>query len=106
MQGGGCGQWSFHCQARERRRRDQQQAAGPGVHGDDVLFAAEDLEHGIGLLVVLAEPDGERLLGVVLAPDQLAAAGVAPPVAGRAVVDQAVVHPAARAQPPGESLGD
>src|SRR5580692_3408719 len=74
----------------------------PGVHRDDVLLAAEDLEHGIGLLVVLAEPDGERLLGVVLAPDQLAAAGVAPPVVGRAVVDQAVVHPAARAQPPGE----
>src|SRR6478672_11360863 len=76
--------------------------AWPGVHCDDVLLAAEDLEHGIGLLVVLAEPDGERLLGVVLAPDQLAAAGIAPPVAGRAVVDQAVVHPAACAQPPSE----
>src|SRR5580704_16485499 len=76
--------------------------AWPGVHRDDVLLAAEDLEHGIGLGVVLAEPDGERLLGVVLAPDQLAAARVAPPVLGRAVVDQAVVHPAARAQPPGQ----
>ena len=44
---------------------------------------------GIGLGVVLAEPDGEHLLGVVLAPDQLAAAGVAPALDGRAVVDQA-----------------
>src|SRR5580704_5953790 len=69
----------------------------PGVHRDDVLLAAEDLEHGIGLPVVLTETDGERLLGVVLAPDQLAAARVALPVGGRAVVDQAVVHPAARA---------
>src|SRR5882724_6935812 len=74
----------------------------PGVHRDHVLLAAEDVQHGIGLRVVLAEPDGERLLGVVLAPDQLAAAGVAPALGGRAVVDQAVVHPAARAQPPGE----
>src|ERR1019366_2746630 len=53
----------------------------PGVHRDHVFLAAEDVEHGIGLVVVLAEPDGERLLGVILAPDQLAAAGVAPTVA-------------------------
>ena len=52
--------------------------ARAGVHRDDVLLAAEDVQHGIGLRVVLVEPDGERLLGVILAPDQLAAAGVAP----------------------------
>ena len=74
----------------------------PGVHRDHVLLAAEDVQHGIGLHVVLAEPDGERLLGIILAPEQLAAAGVAPALVGRAVVNQAVVHPAARAQPPGE----
>src|SRR4249919_2162573 len=44
--------------------------AGAGVHRDDVLLAAEDVQHRIGLRVVLAEPDGKRLLGVVLAPDQ------------------------------------
>jgi hypothetical protein len=65
-------------------------------------FAAEDVQDGIGLLVVFAEPDGQRLQGVVLARDQLATTGVAFPLAGRAVVDQAVVHPAVRAQPPGE----
>jgi hypothetical protein len=76
--------------------------AGPGVDCDDVFLAAEDVQHGIGLCVVFAEPDGERFLGVVIAPDQLAAAGVALPLVGRAVVDQVVVHPAVRAQPPGE----
>jgi hypothetical protein len=54
--------------------------AGPGVDCDDVLLAAEDVQPGIGLRVVFAEPDGERFLGVVLAPDQLAAAGVALPL--------------------------
>src|SRR5580704_3669498 len=74
----------------------------PGVDRDDVFLAAEDVEHGIGLLVVFAEPDFQRVGGVILAPDQLAAADVAPPLDGRSVVDQVVVHPAARAQPPGE----
>src|ERR1035441_2148883 len=51
--------------------------ARPGCAAEDVLLETEDVEHRIGLLVVLAEPDGERFLGVILPGDQLAAACVA-----------------------------
>src|SRR5215472_15668543 len=39
------------------------------VHGDHVLLAPENVEHRVGLLVVVAQPHRERLLGVVLARD-------------------------------------
>src|SRR5215475_822551 len=35
----------------------------PRVHREHVLLAAEDLQYGVGLLVVLPQPDRQRLLG-------------------------------------------
>ena len=67
----------------------------PGVDCHDVLLAAEDVEHRVGLVVILAEPDSERFLGVVLALDELAAADVTSAFFARAGVDQVVVHAAA-----------
>src|SRR5215472_3995191 len=68
---------------------------GPRVHRDHELLAPEHLQHGIGLVVVLAQPDRQRLLGVVLALDELAAARVALARHVRAVLDEVVVHAAA-----------
>jgi hypothetical protein len=73
-----------------------------GVDGEDVLFAAEELEDRIGLLVVEPQALGERFFGVVLPADQLATAYVAPAFFVRSVEDQVVVHAAARAVPPGQ----
>ncbi len=72
---------------------------GSRVHGDDVLLAPEQLEHRVGLLVVGPQPDGQRLLGVILPGHQLCPARVA--LAGdlRAAVDQVVVDAAVRAHP-------
>src|SRR5580698_5213133 len=56
------------------------------VHGDHVFLAAEQVEHRVGLGVVLAQPDREGFLGVVLPLHQLSAAGVALARFGRAVV--------------------
>src|SRR5579863_4604371 len=50
---------------------------GPRVHRNDVLLTPEHIQHRVGLLVVVAQPHGERLLGVVLPGDQVATAGVA-----------------------------
>src|SRR5579871_2249770 len=44
---------------------------GPRVHGEHVLLAPEQVEHRLGLVVVVAQPDRQRLLGVVLPGDQL-----------------------------------
>src|SRR5215472_5982526 len=74
---------------------------GLGVDGDHVLLAAEDVEHRVGLIVVLAEPDREGLLGVVLPPLELAAADVAFPGHLGTAGQQVVVHAAARAEPSG-----
>ena len=52
--------------------------------------------------MIIAEPDGEGLLGVVFPLDELATADVALAGHPRAAGDQVVVHAAARAQPPGE----
>src|SRR6266702_3499709 len=71
----------------------------PRVHREDVLLAAEDLQHGVGLLVVLPQPDRQRLLGVVLPGDQLPAARIALARDLGAAVDEVVVHPAVPAQP-------
>jgi hypothetical protein len=38
---------------------------GPRVHGVDVLLAPEDLQDGVGLVVIVPQPDRERLLGVI-----------------------------------------
>src|ERR1039457_5211396 len=73
-----------------------------GLDDHDVLLAPEQGEHRIGLLVVVAEPDGERLLGVVLPGDQGATARVALALDRRAALDEVVVHAAAGAEPPGE----
>ena len=73
--------------------------SGRASIGDDVFLAAEHLEHRVGLLVVVAQPDGERLLGVVFPGDKLAAAGVALALGLRAVLHQVVVHAASRAEP-------
>src|SRR5215471_18044492 len=72
---------------------------GPRVYGVDVLLAPEDLQDGVGLVVIVPEPDRERLLGVIFPGDQLSAAYVAPVGDLRAVGDQVVVHPAVTAQP-------
>src|SRR5690349_24132999 len=60
---------------------------GPRVHGVDVLLAPEDLQDGVGLVVVVPQPDRERLLGVIFPGDQLSAAHVAPAGDLRAVGD-------------------
>src|SRR5581483_5128496 len=72
----------------------------PGVDRDHVLLATEQVQHRVGLLVIVAEPDREGLLGVVLPGHQLSPAGVT--VAGHlgAVRDQVVVNAAPGAQPP------
>src|SRR6266516_3688994 len=72
---------------------------GPRVHGVDVLLAPENLQDGVGLVVIVPQPDRERLLGVIFPGDQLSAAHVAPAGDLRAVRDQVVVHPAVGAQP-------
>src|SRR5690242_17760022 len=72
---------------------------GPRVHGVDVLLAPEDLQDGVRLVVIVPQPDRERLLGVIFAGDQLSAAHVAPAGDLRAVGDQVVIQPAAAAQP-------
>src|SRR5262249_3482691 len=72
---------------------------GPRVHGVDVLLAPEDLQDGVGLVLIVPEPGRERLLGVFLGGDQLSAALVAPAGHLRVVGDQVVVHPAVAAQP-------
>src|SRR5215472_9626608 len=72
---------------------------GSGIDGNDVFLALKDVEHRVGLVVVLAQPDAQRRLGIVLALDQLPAAGVALAFLIGAVVDQVVVHPAAGAEP-------
>jgi hypothetical protein len=89
----------IRCAAAGRARHA---ALGSGVDGQDQLLAPEDLEHRVGLPVPVAQAGLERLLGVVRAADQLAAADVAPALGLRPVGDQVVVHPAARAQPPRE----
>ena len=71
----------------------------PRVHGVDVLLAPENCQHGVGLVVIIPQPDRERLLGVIFPGDQLPAAHVAPAGDRRAVGDQVVVHPAVGAQP-------
>jgi hypothetical protein len=38
---------------------------GPRVHGVDVLLAPEDRQDGVGLVVIVPQPDRERLLGVI-----------------------------------------
>src|ERR1700730_9159181 len=38
---------------------------GPRVHHEDVLLAPENLQDGLCLLVILPQPDRQRLLGVV-----------------------------------------
>src|SRR5215831_11748180 len=76
--------------------------AGTGVDGDHVFLAREQLQHRVGLLVVVTQPHRERLLGVVLALDQGAAADVADAFLRRAGGDEVVVQAAARAQPAGE----
>src|SRR5215831_9367415 len=76
--------------------------AAAGVDGDHVLLAREQLEHRVGLLVVLAQAHRERLLGVVLALDQGAAADVAGAFLRRAGGDEVVVHTAVGAQAAGE----
>src|SRR5215475_11618634 len=73
-----------------------------GVDGDHVLLACEQLEHRVGLLVVLAQPHRERLLGVVLALDQGAAADVAGALLRRAGGDEVVVHAAVGTQAAGQ----
>src|SRR5215469_8317479 len=50
----------------------------PRVHGIDVLLAPEDRQDGVGLVVIVPEPDRERLLGVIFPGDQLSAAHVTP----------------------------
>ncbi len=72
-----------------------------GVDLHDVLLAREDGQHRVGLLVVVAQPDHERFLGVVLAGHQRAAAHVALALFPGAL-DQVVVHAAARAQAAGQ----
>src|SRR5580658_835104 len=72
------------------------------VHRDDVLLAPEQVQHRVGLLVVVPQPYRQRLFGVVFPGDQFAAAGVAPPGHLGGAVDQVVVEAAARAQPPGK----
>jgi hypothetical protein len=62
-------------------------------------FAPENLEDGLGLLVILPEPDRQRFLGVIIPGDQLPPAHVTLPGHGRAVGDQVVVHAAVAAQP-------
>src|SRR5215470_16413369 len=76
--------------------------AGRRVDDRDALLAPEQVEHRVGLLVVLAQPYDQRFLGVVLAGDQVAAAHVADALGGRAALDQVVVHAAVRAQPAGQ----
>src|SRR5215467_12633524 len=49
---------------------------GPRVHGVDVLLAPEDRQDRVGLVVIVPEPDGERLLGVIFPGDQLSATHV------------------------------
>src|SRR5690349_21287165 len=51
--------------------------AGARVDREHVLLAPEDLQHPLGLLVPLLEPDLQGLLGVILPGDQLAPAHVA-----------------------------
>src|SRR5207247_11203255 len=72
------------------------------VDRDHVLLAREQLEHRVGLLVVLAQPDRERLLGVVLPLDQGAAADVTDALLRRSGGDEVVVHAAVGAQAAGE----
>src|SRR5215207_2456048 len=72
------------------------------VDRDDELLAPEQVEHRVGLGVVVAQPSRQGLLGVVLPADQLATADVAPVLLLRPVRDQVVVHYAARAKPPGQ----
>src|SRR5215470_10332921 len=76
--------------------------AAAGVDGDHVLLAREQLEHRVGLLVVLAQPHRQCLLGVVLPLDQGAAAHVTDALLRRAGGDQVVVHAAVGAQAAGE----
>ena len=44
---------------------------GPRVHDEDVLLAPENLEDGLGLPVILPEPDRQRFFGVIFPGDQL-----------------------------------
>ena len=53
--------------------------AWPGVDCDDVLLAAEDVQHGIGLCVVFAEPDGTGPSAPGHMAMNLARRGAAPP---------------------------
>ena len=69
---------------------------GPRVHGVDVFLAPEDLQDGVGLVVIVPQPDRERLLGVIFPGDQLSAAHVAPAGDLRAVGDQVVVQSRSR----------
>ena len=48
---------------------------GPRVHGVDVLLAPEDRQDGVGLVVIVPEPDRERLLGVIFPLAPVARAG-------------------------------
>src|SRR6204780_4973077 len=72
---------------------------GPGVDRDDVLLAPELLQGRGGLLVIVPQPDGQRLLSVIFPGDKLSAAQVAAAGNLRAVRDQVVVHVAVGAQP-------
>src|SRR6516164_5642625 len=72
---------------------------GPRVDHEDVLLAPEQLDYRVRLLVVVAQPDGQRLLGVVFPGDQLSAARVALARDLRAAVDQVVVDAAVGAHP-------
>src|SRR5215467_2099790 len=76
--------------------------AGRRVDHCDALLAPEQVEHRVGLLVILAQPHDQGFLGVVLPGDQVAAAHVADALGGRAALDQVVVHAAVRAQPAGQ----
>ena len=72
------------------------------VDRDDVLLASEQVEDGVGLVVVVTQPDLQRVLGVVGPHDQLAAAHVAASLQAWTVRHEVVVHAARRAQPAGQ----
>src|SRR5215471_21135583 len=56
-----------------------------GVDGDHILLAPEQLQHRVGLGVIVPQSHRERFLGVVLPGDKVSAARVAPAGHCRAV---------------------